>query len=128
RRLFLSYVMIGVFPFFLFAILLLTIAYMIAGVMTQAAFRGERQAWLGHMESAAFEYGLTGRKPADASKSLEIYDTANATGVQLPEWLRKTTFSGMAWRSEVPLLITTRQFAREGVPTRTVVFVQPMDA
>jgi serine phosphatase RsbU (regulator of sigma subunit) len=128
RRLFLSYVMIGVFPFFLFAILLLTIAYMIAGVMTHAAFRGERQAWLGQMESAAFEYGLTGRKPADAPKSLEIYDTANATGAQLPAWLRKTTFSGMAWRNEQPLLITTRQFAREGAPTRTVVFVQPMDA
>src|SRR2546430_14304426 len=44
RRLFLSYVMIGVLPFFLFAILLLTIGYMIAGVMTQAALRGERRS------------------------------------------------------------------------------------
>ena len=37
RRLFLSYVMLGVFPFFLFAILLLTIGYMMGGVMTHAA-------------------------------------------------------------------------------------------
>src|SRR5947209_20259559 len=66
RRLFLSYVMIGVLPFFLFAILLLAIGYMIAGVMTQAPLLGKRQASLGQMESAALEYGLTQKKPADA--------------------------------------------------------------
>src|SRR6185436_1887787 len=85
RRLFLSYVMIGVLPFFLFGILLLTIGYMIAGVMTQAALRGERQASLGQMESAAREYGLTGKKPADALPTLEIYDSADASGARLPE-------------------------------------------
>src|SRR5881227_2784757 len=105
RRLFLSYVMIGVLPFFLFAILLLTIAYMIAGVMTQAALRGERQASLGQMESAALEYGLTKRKPADALPSLEIYDTADATGARLPEWLKKSSFSGMTWRNGESLLV-----------------------
>src|SRR6266513_74752 len=72
RRLFLSYVMLGVFPFFLFAILLLTIGYMMGGVMTHAALRAERQAFLGQMETAAREYGMTtGRRPADALKSLE---------------------------------------------------------
>src|SRR5579864_2094553 len=88
RRLFLSYVLIGVLPFFLFAILLLAIGYMIAGVMSHAALRGERQASLGQMESQALEYGLTGRKPADVLPSLEIYDTAAPSGQALPEWLR----------------------------------------
>src|SRR5882724_10865720 len=47
RRLFLSYVMIGVLPFFLFGVLFLAIAYAIGGLMSQAALRGERQASLG---------------------------------------------------------------------------------
>src|SRR6058998_3361106 len=41
RRLFLSYLLIGLLPFFLFAILLLTMGYMVAGVMSHAALRGE---------------------------------------------------------------------------------------
>src|SRR5258706_1336002 len=124
RRLFLSYVMIGVLPFFLFAILLLTIGYMIAGVMTQAALRGERQASLGQLESAAREYGLTKHKPADALPTLEIYDTDDASGARLPEWLRKSTFSGMVWRNNQTLLVASRQFPETH---RTVVFAQPLD-
>jgi serine phosphatase RsbU (regulator of sigma subunit) len=127
RRLFLSYVLVGVLPFFLFAILLLTIAYMVAGVMSHAALRGERQASLGQMESAALEYGLIGKKPADALPSLEIYDTATSSGSQLPTWLKETTFSGMAWREKQPLLVVSRQFPQPPGPPRTVVFVQPID-
>ena len=124
RRLFLSYVMIGVLPFFLFAILLLTIAYMIAGVMTQAALRGERQASLGQMESAALEYGLTKRKPANALPNLEIYDTADASGARLPEWLKKSSFSGLVWRDGRSLLVASHLFPEEH---RTIVFAQPLD-
>jgi sigma-B regulation protein RsbU (phosphoserine phosphatase) len=127
RRLFLSYVLIGMLPFFLFAILLLTIAYMIAGVMSHAALRGERQASLGQMESAALEYGLTGKKPANALPTLEIYDTGAPSGEKLPEWLKETSFSGMALRNEQPLLVASRQFPRASGPPRTVVFVQPID-
>ena len=127
RRLFLSYMLIGMLPFFLFAILLLTIGYMIAGVMSHAALRGERQASLGQMESAALEYGLTGKKPPDALSTLEIYDTGAASGAKLPNWLKETSFSGMAWRDGDPLLIASRQFPREGARPRTVVFVQPID-
>lgn len=127
RRLFLSYVLIGLLPFFLFAILLLAIVYMIAGVMSHAALRGERQASLGQMEAAALEYGLTGAKPAAALSTLEIYDTATASGEKLPDWLKATTFSGMVWRNEEPLLVVSRQFpVKEGKP-RVVVFVQPID-
>lgn len=125
RRLFLSYVMIGVLPFFLFAILLLTLGYMIAGVMTQAALRGERQASLGQMEAGALEYGLTHRKPADALPNLEIYDTADpGAAVKLPDWLKKSTFSGIVWRNTQPLLVVSRQFPEA---QRTVTFVQPLD-
>src|SRR5438132_1962222 len=127
RRLFLSYVLIGVLPFFLFAILLVAIGYMIAGVMSHAALRGERQASLGQMESSALEYGLTGKKPADALSSLEIYDTANATSQKLPGWLKETSFSGIVWREGDALLVATRQFPRTGQRPRNVVFVQPID-
>jgi serine phosphatase RsbU (regulator of sigma subunit) len=127
RRLFLSYMLIGMLPFFLFAILLLTIGYMIAGVMSHAALRGERQASLGQMESAALEYGLTGKKPADALPTLETYDTDAASAQKLPNWLKETSFSGMAWRDGNPLLIASRQFPRGDARPRTVVFVQPID-
>src|SRR2546430_10583933 len=127
RRLFLSYLMIGMLPFALFAVLLLTMGYMVAGVMSHAALRNERQASLGQMESSALEYGLTGKKPADALPSLEIYDTGAASGEKLPDWLKETTFSGMAWRDGDPMLIASRQFPREGARPRTIVFVQPID-
>ncbi|HXH93955.1 MAG TPA: SpoIIE family protein phosphatase [Thermoanaerobaculia bacterium] len=129
RRLFLSYTLIGVLPFFLFAILLLTIGYMICGVMTHAALRGERQASLGQLESSAFEYSLTGKHPSGATKALEIYDTANASGNKLPSWLKSTTFSGMVWRDGQALLVASRQASQqEGAPVRTIVFVEPLDA
>ena len=64
RRLFLSYLLIGMLPFFLMTILMITVAYMFAAVMTQAAVRAERQATLGQMESWTREYTVTGRKPA----------------------------------------------------------------
>ena len=128
RRLFLSYVLIGVLPFFLFAILLLVIGYMICGVMTHAAFRGERQAGLGQLESAAFEYSLTGKPPAGVTKSLEIYDTDNASDAKLPAWLKSTTFSGFVWRDGQALLVASRQVARGGSTPRTIAFVEPLDA
>jgi serine phosphatase RsbU (regulator of sigma subunit) len=128
RRLFLSYVLIGMLPFFLFAILLLTVGYLICGVMTHAALRGERLASLGQLETAAFEYSLTGKRPAGVTKSLEIYDTRDASGATLPPWLRSTTFSGMVWRENQGLLVASRQAAREGAEPRTIVFVEPLDA
>ena len=127
RRLFLSYVLIGMLPFFLFAILLLTIGYMICGVMTHAALRGERLSSLGQLETAAFEYSLTGKRPAGVTKSLEIYDTNDATGAKLPAWLKSTTFSGMVWRDKQGLLVASRQAAAEGAAPRTIVFVEPLD-
>lgn len=125
RRLFLSYLLIGLLPFFLMTILLLTIGYMFAAVMTQAAVRAERQASLGQLESWTVEYVMSGRRPTGALPSLEIYDSADATGRQLPGWLRTRSFSGIVSRDRQPLLVAARQFA--GQPARAVVFVQPMD-
>jgi serine phosphatase RsbU (regulator of sigma subunit) len=126
RRLFLSYILIGVLPFFLMSVLLLVVAYMIAGVMSHAALRGERQATLGQMESWALEYGLTGKRPSAGLESLEIHDTADGSADTLPEWLREKTFSGMVWREGQPLLVTSRQFA-DGDDGRTVILIQPID-
>jgi serine phosphatase RsbU (regulator of sigma subunit) len=125
RRLFLSYLLIGLLPFFLMTILLLTIGYMFAAVMTQAAVRAERQATLGQMESWTLEYTVTGRKPAGALPTLEIYDSEEGTGAQLPPWLRAKSYSGVVGREGEALFVAARQFA--GDPPRAVVFVQPMD-
>jgi serine phosphatase RsbU (regulator of sigma subunit) len=128
RRLFLSYILIGLLPFFLMTILLLACGYMVAGVMSHAALRGERQATLGQMESSALEYALTAKKPTDALPTLELYDSANGTADKLPEWLRKTSFSGMVWRAGAPLLVASRQFSvAAGEAPRAVVLVQPLD-
>ncbi len=125
RRLFLSYLLIGLLPFFLMTILMITVAYMFAAVMTQAAVRAERQATLGQMERWAHEYTIRGRRPAGALPTLEIYDTEEGTGQQLPEWLRTTSFSGVVDREREAMFVTARQF--EGDPPRAVVFVQPLD-
>jgi len=128
RRLFLSYVLIGVLPFFLFAVLLMTVVYMIAGVMTQAALRGDRQSTLGAMESQAYDYGITGKRPASAPPSLEIYDTATKNGNTVPEWLRGASYSGLLWRESGPVLVASHLFSRDdGQPLRNVIFVQPID-
>src|SRR5205085_6644750 len=87
---------------------------------------GERQASLGQMESRSLEYGLTGRKPIDGLLSLAIYDTANASGEKLPAWLRKTSFSGMAGRTDGAALVVSRQM-KTADELRTIVFVQPLD-
>src|ERR1051325_9049139 len=127
RRLFLSYVLIGVLPFFLFAVLLTTVIYMIAGVMTQAALHGERQSTLGQMEAAAYEYGISGKRSPDAPKNLEIYDTADESGNDLPSWLRGASFSGLLWRDGGPVLVASHLFVRDGEKLRNIVLVQPID-
>ncbi|HYC93988.1 MAG TPA: SpoIIE family protein phosphatase [Thermoanaerobaculia bacterium] len=128
RRLFLSYLLVGVMPFVLMTVLLLTVSYMFAGVMTQATLRGERQASLGQMETWALEYGITGGRISGTLPSFELYDTANASGARLPEWLRRSSFSGVVERDGTPLLVAARQFPT-GDPsqTRSVVLVQPLD-
>src|SRR5215212_6649485 len=123
RRLFLSYVMIGVLPFFLFAILLAAILYLVAGVGTQANFRAERQASLGQLESLNAEYALQGRTPR--GEKIEIYDSANGSDANLPEWLA-TNFSGIVLRKADAVLVVARQYPSED-GARTVVFAQPLD-
>jgi serine phosphatase RsbU (regulator of sigma subunit) len=121
RRLFLSYVMLGVAPFFLFAVMLIAILYVIAGVASQAAFKNERQASLGQLESLNTEYALQGRQPG--SERIEIYDTASASGARLPQWLRQRSYSGFALRDGHAVLVSARPYPDR----RTVVMVLPMD-
>jgi serine phosphatase RsbU (regulator of sigma subunit) len=121
RRLFLSYILIGVLPFFLFAVLLWAILYVIAGVASQAAFKAERQSSLGQLESLNTEYALQGTRPR--TEGIEVYDTDDATGKQIPDWLRSTSYSGFALRDDQPLLVSARQYP----PDRTVVLALPID-
>ncbi len=128
RRLFLSYLLVGVMPFVLMTILLMTVVYMFAAVMTQAALRGERQASLGQMENWALEYATTGRRISGGLPSLELYDTAAPSGSKLPEWLQTRSFSGITERNGQALLVSARQFPLGGDDTRGIVLVQPLDA
>ena len=124
RRLFLSYVMIGVLPFFLFAILLIAILYVIAGVASQASYRAERQNALGYLELLNGDYAIQGRKPS--MEGVELYDTAAASGAKLPAWLRTKTHSGIVLRDKQPLLVSARQYPYNG-GTRAVVLALPID-
>jgi serine phosphatase RsbU (regulator of sigma subunit) len=125
RRLFLSYLLVSVLPFFLMTILLVTVAYMFAAVMTQAALRAERQATLGELENWALEYAATGKPPGGALSTLEIYDTATPKGQSLPTWLQKKSFSGLVARDSQSLLVTARQYP--GEEGRAIVLAQPID-
>lgn len=121
RRLFLSYVMLGVGPFFLFAVLLAAILYVIAGVASQAAFKNERQSSLGQLESLNTEYALQGQQPR--LEGIEIYDTDHASGRNIPAWLRATTYSGFALRGDQPFLVSARRYPNN----RSVVLALPLD-
>jgi len=125
RRLFLSYIMIGVLPFFLFAILLTAILYLVAGVASQANFKAERQASIGQLESWNTEYALQGKKPAEGEAPVQILDST--AGAAIPAWLKKSNFSGMALRGSEPLLVVSRQYPTDDEP-RSIVFVEPLDA
>lgn len=124
RRLFLSYIMIGVFPFFLFAVLLTAILYVIAGVASQVSYKNERQATLGQLEAMNNEYAMNGRRPR--MEGVEIYDTREPTGKAIPAWLQRTNFSGLVLRGDQALLLSSRHHPRDG-EERTVVLAMPID-
>ena len=121
RRLFLSYVLLGVLPFFLFAVLLTAILYVIAGVASQAAFKNERQSSLAQLESLNTEYALQGRRPR--LPGVELYDTADTSGPGIPAWLRSSSYSGLALRGDQPLLVSSREYPNK----RTVILALPLD-
>jgi serine phosphatase RsbU (regulator of sigma subunit) len=104
-------------------VLLVTIAYMFAAVMTQVTLRSERQATLGQMESWALEYYANGHKPVGGLRTLELYDTEGSSANKLPEWLKGRAFSGIASRDGDAIFVTSRPF--EG--GRSIVLVQPLD-
>ncbi|HEY2324459.1 MAG TPA: SpoIIE family protein phosphatase, partial [Thermoanaerobaculia bacterium] len=123
RRLFLSYMMIGVLPFFLFAILLSAILYVIAGVASDANFKAERQASVGQLESQIIDYAVQGKKPRSTDELIEVYDTDADSGKSIPQWLHGSNFSGMSVRGDQPLLLAARTYPGD----RTIVFAEPLD-
>jgi serine phosphatase RsbU (regulator of sigma subunit) len=125
RRLFLSYIMLGVMPFFLFAILLAALLYLVAGVASQANFKAERQATIGQLESANYEYAVQGKKPSGGN-TVQIYDSTNDSGKALPAWLSGTNFSGVALRKDGPLMVVARQYP-SGEDSRAVVLTEKLD-
>lgn len=126
RRLALSYFLIGLLPFIFFAVMLVVAGYLMAGVLSQAELRDERNSMMNRLEQWNLEYALTGVKPPTALPTLEIYDTRDASAAKLPKWLRRTSFVGLAERGDHALFVSSRVYRIDGNP-RTVVFVQPLD-
>jgi serine phosphatase RsbU (regulator of sigma subunit) len=127
RRLFLSYIMIGVLPFFLFAILLAAILYVVAGVASQANFKAERQTSIGQLESDAAEYALQGKKPHGSADSIEILDSNDESGAKIPKWLRESNFSGITLRTEELAQLTVARQIPGPEGSRSIVLNQPLD-
>jgi serine phosphatase RsbU (regulator of sigma subunit) len=124
RRLFLSYIMIGVLPFFLFAVLLAAILYVVAGVASQSTFKGERQASIGQLETWLSDYALQGKKPR-TEESIQILDSDK--GDDIPQWLRESNFSGITLRDDNQSQLTVaRQFPGDHA-NRSIVFTEPID-
>ncbi|MDX1584818.1 MAG: HAMP domain-containing protein, partial [Thermoanaerobaculia bacterium] len=125
-RLALSYTLIGVLPFLLFAILLTVIGYIGVGVLSQASFRSERRSDLSRLEYANVEYALTGQLAGELPSNVEVYDTDTGTGTALPDWLRQGSFKGLLLRNETPVLAAAKRYDLDG-RMRTVGLVVPLD-
>jgi len=123
RRLFLSYFMIGLMPFVVFAILLIFVLYIIAGIGSQATFKAERQASIGQLEAMNLEYALQNNVP----RNIEVYDSEKDSGKNIPEWLQDNNFSGLVLRGEQPLMVVGRQYPVASGGSRTIVLAQPLD-
>lgn len=126
RRLALSYFLIGLLPFFLFAILLAVTSYAIAGILSQAAYRSERQEALTRMDQWNLEYALTGTKPALGLASMEIHDIPRGSESELPSWLTSQSFTGLVIRESKAALVSARIYDLSGKRS-SVVLVQPLD-
>jgi serine phosphatase RsbU (regulator of sigma subunit) len=125
-RLALSYALIGILPFFLFAVLLVVMGYIGVGVLSQASFRAERRSDLSRLEQANVEYALTGSVPSDIAGTIEFYDSRNQTSRELPEWLRQGSFLGLLQRGDTAVLVSAKNYRIED-RDRTVALVIPFD-
>lgn len=126
RRLALSYFLIGVLPFVLFAILVVVIGYSIGGILSQAAFRMERQAFLARLDAWNLEYAVSGRAPGNVPAGLKIYDVPPGSKSELPAWLQNGSFTGLAIRDQEVVFVSSRLYA-EGGKRRTITIVEPFD-
>lgn len=126
RRLALSYFLIGVLPFIMFAILLSVMFYAISGVLSQAAYRSQRQEALSRMDQWNLEFALAGTRPAAALSTLEVHDVPQGRKSDLPEWITAESFTGLVLRDDKAALVSSRLYDLNG-RRRSVVLVQPLD-
>ncbi|HVT44745.1 MAG TPA: SpoIIE family protein phosphatase [Thermoanaerobaculia bacterium] len=126
RRLALSYFLIGILPFLLFAVLVVAIGYAIAGVLSQTTYRTERQTFLSRMDLWNLEYAIAGQVPANALSTLQIHEVRKGEKSELPPWLLSESFTGLLIRDDDVFLSSSRIY-EEGNTARTVVLLQPLD-
>lgn len=125
RRLALSYFLIGVLPFVLFAILFIFVGYLVAGVLSQTAFRIEQNQTLTRLDEANVGHTLRGNLGTDLPKSLDVYDSAIPRKDKVPEWMLQQPFSGLVMRGNEAFFTSSRVYGRER-KTRHVVLVLPL--
>lgn len=126
RRLALSYFLIGLLPFVLFAILMAVVGYSMAGVLSQTTLRIERLNMLSRMAQWNLEYELTGSMPPGSLETLEIYDSRDGTSKKLPQWLQTRNFSGVVKRDQELVFISAKLYEMEG-EQRSLILAQPMN-
>jgi len=125
RRLLLSYFLIGLLPFLLFAILMAGIGYTAAGILSQAALRAQREATVARMEQWNLEYALTGKRPEAGLKTLQIFDSRDGTIKKIPGWIWEKPFRGMVGKDDTAFFVTSRVYDQRGI--RAIALVQPLD-
>lgn len=125
RRLMLSYLLIGLLPFLLFAILMAGIGYTAAGILSQSALRAQREATVARMEQWNLEYALTGKRPEAGLKTLQIYDSRDGSIRKIPGWIWEKPFRGMVGKNDAVFFVTSRVYDQRGI--RAIAFVQPLD-
>lgn len=125
RRLALSYLLLGLLPFLLFAVLVCVTGYIGLGVMSQTSFRAARQQEMARLQQANLEYVLTGEVPKDLPEVTEVYDSRNPGKGELPDWLGRGSFAGTALRGDHAVVISAKTYLMRD-SRRVVALVVPM--
>lgn len=125
RRLLLSYLLIGLLPFLLFAILMAGIGYTAAGILSQSRLRAHREATVARLEQWNLEYAITGKRPEAGLKTLQIFDSRDGSIRKIPDWMWEKPFQGMVGRGDSVFFVASRVYDQRGI--RAIAFVQPLD-
>ncbi|HXI12067.1 MAG TPA: SpoIIE family protein phosphatase [Thermoanaerobaculia bacterium] len=124
-RLALSYFLTGVLPFALFAILMVFVSYLVAGVLSQTALRTEQHETLAKLDEHNLLYAIRGQTADDLPKSTKLYETSSLKKGELPSWLLTEPFSGMVAKGRETFFVSSKRYDTSS-KRKQVVLVLPL--